>query len=160
MMKSKKIILSILCIFLFFIGILIVKLPEKVPTVEVEMSEVLSNGQSKVIPPIISIEEVVPLWIREKETNLASLVADKMAVDRDMVRIHFTTVPDGDAGMVSCSVVLAVEQGLKEETLNNILDLIVEEASEAGTQQTMLRKEDIIILNSKNEIVYPGNARL
>lgn len=161
MKKSTKVILSILCIILFLAVGFILKQPAKVPGVKVEMTEVLPNGQSKVIPPFMSMNEEDLRWILEKQTLLEELISDKMATDRDKVRIHLGTEPGGDAAdILSCAITLAVEQGLKEETLNAILDLIVEEVSEAGTQHAVLRKEDIIIMNGKGEVLYSGDEQL
>ncbi|SHN78128.1 hypothetical protein [Desulfitobacterium chlororespirans] len=161
MKKSPKVIVSILCIILFLAVGFIVKQPAQVPGVKVEMTEVLPNGQSKVIPPLMSANGEDLLWILEKQTLLEGLIADKIAADRDKVRIHLAAEPSGDAAeILSCAVTLAVEQELKEETLDAIPDLIVEEVAEAGTQQAILRKEDITIMNNKGEVLYPGAERL
>lgn len=161
MKKSTKVIISILCFLLFVAVGFIVKQPAQVPGVKVEMTEVLPNGQSKVIPPLMSVNGEDLLWLHEKEALLEGLIADQIAADRDRVRIHLVAEPGGVAAEVlSCAVTLAVEQGLNKETLHAIPDLIMEEVSEASAPHAILRKKDIVIMNNNGEVLYPGEGQL
>lgn len=117
--------------------------------VQVEMTEVLANGQTVVVEPEMEIDDELAYWLFEKKTELKDLISKQINLESESVLV--TLSPISEAEDFSCTMVLVTDSIMDDATIQQVVDNIISFISEQGGK---IHKENILITNGSGEILY------
>ena len=122
-----------------------------------EMTEILPNGESKVIASD-EIEESVVESLIDIESQLAFVIAEQTNLKSSDVTVKVSATANSekkDNYTFLCVVVLSQKDSkLDDETINKVVESMISTISTQDVMKGTIRSEDIVITNSNNDVLY------
>lgn len=154
--KSKKTILfSLLLVVITAVSYYVIEQSKPKPEVTSELIELLPNGEMKV-RVMEEVDAETTQWLRQKEADLRLLIAQQTGLKGEDILVSTSSkskLSDTNNPEITCSVVLNTASTFDDQTIQNIVDEIIDVFKQDKVSAT-ISKENIIIANNNSDVLH------